>query len=182
MDVNHLINEHYAPLLIDAGQQSSHSRHREMAAQAVRKQPDESNEAGSMAAPSVPLKLPIPRLRNSTSYVARRITCACSSCRASKTRCTGESPRCQRCALLHYDCQYPEKKSLEMQRKLAQVLSEAHDYKNVLRLLLKSVNVQDAELISAVLSKYNHGHDLIAKSTSEPGSLSTAEPVEADPV
>lgn len=173
MDLNHLINadidEFFKP---GEYRKQFHLQNRNVAQQEYGDRSDVSRLRDPSAAPCIPLKLPIPRLRNSTPYLSRRISCACSSCRASKVKCTGEMPRCKRCALLQHDCQYPEKKSIETERyltqppwfsrsntphssnrKLEQVSGEAHDYKTVLQQLRNKVTVEDAETISAVLAK-----------------------------
>ncbi|KAJ5771459.1 uncharacterized protein N7511_003510 [Penicillium nucicola] len=103
--------------------------------------------------PNPSSKLPIPRLHKPASPLQRRIPRACAPCRASKSKCTGEKPRCQRCMMLQHICQYPARKRDETQRKLEQLSAEAYDYKCVLQLLYRKVNVEDADTISAVLFK-----------------------------
>jgi hypothetical protein len=117
MDLNHLINDDTDVVLMPGNSRKQFYHHKRKATQqAYVDSSDEPLLRDSTAALCIPLKLPIPRLHNFTPYLSRRISCACSSCRASKAKCTGERPQCQRCALLQHDCQYPEKKSIETQR------------------------------------------------------------------
>lgn len=79
-------------------------------------QPERVHLPSSTTSTNISLKLPIPRLHKPASPLQRRIPRACAPCRASKSKCTGERPRCQRCTLLQHNCQYPARKWDETQR------------------------------------------------------------------
>jgi hypothetical protein len=78
--------------------------------------PEKVHLPGPTTSPSISLKLPIPRLHKPALPLQRRVPRACAPCRASKSKCTGERPRCQRCTVLQQNCRYPARKWDETQR------------------------------------------------------------------
>jgi hypothetical protein len=62
------------------------------------------------------LKMPIPRSHGPISNPRGRVSRACDLCHASKSKCTGHQPKCQRCRTLQLNCWYPAGKRDEMRR------------------------------------------------------------------
>ncbi|KAH8702228.1 fungal-specific transcription factor domain-containing protein [Talaromyces proteolyticus] len=91
--------------------------------------------------PSVPLKVPIPRQQSndppnsdstSTRQRARR---ACSECKNSKTKCSGEQPFCERCMTFGLTCVYGPNK----QEKMTMELNDLHHRLQIQESLLAEI-------------------------------------------
>lgn len=80
-------------------------------------------------------KLPIPRLLDERRESSgRRISRACDACRARKTKCDGDRPRCTQCAAQGIDkCFYPDRKIVRLQRELDSERSKTQAYEDVLQ-------------------------------------------------
>lgn len=67
------------------------------------------NESGAVRSETKnPAKIAIPRQRAGIApRYNRRVPRACESCRARKTKCSGDTPVCRQCRELRVTCNYP---------------------------------------------------------------------------
>ncbi|EAW09592.1 Zn(II)2Cys6 transcription factor [Aspergillus clavatus NRRL 1] len=100
-------------------------------------------------------KVAIPRQRSTVApRYSRRVPRACETCRARKTKCSGDTPVCRQCKELRVSCQYPVSWRERTKGQLDILSIKTHDYENLLREIGNVVDSRVSERIKSVLDKY----------------------------
>ncbi|KAF7592509.1 hypothetical protein BBP40_012799 [Aspergillus hancockii] len=101
-------------------------------------------------------KVAIPRQRSGVSSgYSRRVPLACESCRARKTKCSGDTPICRQCKELRVTCKYPASWRERTKGQLDSLSTKAEAYEKLLRDIGNVVDGRTAEQIRATLDKYS---------------------------
>ncbi|KAJ5104025.1 hypothetical protein N7532_004554 [Penicillium argentinense] len=100
-------------------------------------------------------KVAIPRSRAGiTPRYGRRVPRACESCRARKTKCSGDTPVCRQCREFRVSCQYPVGWKEKTKKQVEKLSEKALDYENLLRDLGGLVESRTADRIRNLLDKH----------------------------
>ncbi|KAJ5683328.1 hypothetical protein N7462_006493 [Penicillium macrosclerotiorum] len=120
-------------------------------------------------------KVAIPRQRSGgiAPRYGRRVPRACESCRARKTKCSGDTPVCRQCRELRVACHYPVGWKERTKRQVDKLTEKAHDYENLLKELGAMVETRTAERIKGLLDK--HGLEVEYSSNSNPSHSATPQ-------
>ncbi|KAE8150542.1 fungal-specific transcription factor domain-containing protein [Aspergillus avenaceus] len=101
-------------------------------------------------------KVAIPRQRGGVqSGYSRRVPLACESCRARKTKCSGDTPVCRQCKELRVTCKYPASWRERTKGQLDALSTKAQAYEKLLRDLGNVVDGRAAEQIRATLERFS---------------------------
>ncbi|CAG7991253.1 unnamed protein product [Penicillium olsonii] len=103
-------------------------------------------------------KVAIPRQRAGIAQrYNRRVPRACESCRARKTKCSGDTPVCRQCRELRATCNYPQGWREKTKKQVEKLSEKAQEYELMLKELGNTVESRAAERIKSLLDK--HGLD-----------------------
>ncbi|KAJ5493263.1 hypothetical protein N7539_002009 [Penicillium diatomitis] len=120
-------------------------------------------------------KVAIPRSRAGIApRYNRRVPRACESCRARKTKCSGDTPVCRQCRELRVTCHYPIGWKERTKIQVDNLSEKAHDYENLLKELGHVVEGRTAERIKSLLDK--HGTELENSSNSNSNQSHSVTP------
>ncbi|CAG8067248.1 unnamed protein product [Penicillium salamii] len=109
-------------------------------------------------------KVAIPRQRAGIAQrYNRRVPRACESCRARKTKCSGDTPVCRQCRELRATCNYPQGWREKTKKQVEKLSEKAQEYELLLKELGNTVESRAAERIKSLLDK--HGLDTEESST-----------------
>ncbi|KAH2041763.1 hypothetical protein KXW48_000742 [Aspergillus fumigatus] len=101
-------------------------------------------------------KVAIPRQRSTVApRYSRRVPRACESCRARKTKCSGDTPICRQCKELRVTCRYPVSWREKTKGQLDILSVKIQDYENLLREIGSMVDSRTSERIKSMLDKYS---------------------------
>ncbi|KAE8353298.1 fungal-specific transcription factor domain-containing protein [Aspergillus coremiiformis] len=118
-------------------------------------------------------KVAIPRQRSGVvvSGHNRRVPLACESCRARKTKCSGDTPACRQCKELRVICKYPASLRERTKGQLDTLSTKAEAYEKLLRDIGKFVDGRTAEQIRMTLEKYSGSGGERASTDSQSSSV-----------
>ncbi|OOQ91784.1 putative C6 transcription factor [Penicillium brasilianum] len=125
-------------------------------------------------------KVAIPRSRGGIiPRYNRRVPRACESCRARKTKCSGDTPVCRQCRELRITCNYPVGWKERTKRQVDNLSEKAQEYENLLKELGHLVESRTADRIRSLLDK--HGTEVDYSSNSNSNQSHSVTPQDYPP-
>ncbi|GFF66355.1 hypothetical protein CNMCM6936_008579 [Aspergillus lentulus] len=126
-------------------------------------------------------KVAIPRQRSTVApRYSRRVPRACETCRARKTKCSGDTPICRQCKELRVTCRYPVSWREKTKGQLDILSVKTQDYENLLREIGSVADSRTSERIKSTLDKYNGESNSQESSSNDPQSSLTPQEEEME--
>ncbi|KAL4896911.1 C6 transcription factor [Aspergillus ambiguus] len=124
-------------------------------------------------------KVAIPRQRSGVApRYSRRVPLACESCRARKTKCSGDTPICRQCKELRIDCKYPISWRDRTKGELKALSAKTNEYETLLKEIGAFVDGRTSERIKQTLEKFGVNGES-SSNNSQPNSV-TPQDEDAD--
>lgn len=122
-------------------------------------------------------KVAIPRQRaGTTPRYSRRVPLACESCRARKTKCSGDTPVCRQCKELRVECKYPVSWRERTKGELKSLSAKTNEYEALLKEIGTFVDGRTSERIRTTLEKFG----VNGESSSTPSQQNSVTPQDED--
>ncbi|KAJ5888096.1 hypothetical protein N7495_008137 [Penicillium taxi] len=128
-------------------------------------------------------KIAIPRNRGGFApRFNRRVPRACESCRARKTKCSGDTPVCRQCRELRVSCNYPIGFREKTKRQVDKLTDKAQDYENLLKELGGMVEARAGEKIRSLLARHENDGEYSSNSAPSHSATPQDEVIEPDDI